>query len=177
MCKTTQTGNHRISKLLQGEPDQMPMIGMLWKLAKPAPGWPHSRRPQWSSRPSGAWLDWTRWVWFSWMHCLPEAPIAIRFYSLRLGSWYHSQRNYVGTIPAKILVSLNSRARVLKSQGTTCSMEACPEPHCEHRGWEMSTARPFIYSHIPSRSGHSHHSIRALAARLAQCVSEVLELR
>ena len=76
----TSTGNHKMSKPFQQGPDQMPAIGVPWKLAKPPPEWPHLwlERLSWNSRPGGAWHDWACWVWFGWRHSLPAAPTAIR---------------------------------------------------------------------------------------------------
>lgn len=42
-------------------------------------------------------------------------------------------------------------------------MEAHPEHRREHRGWGTPTTRPFIHSHMPSRSGQSLPFIRALS--------------
>lgn len=69
-----------------------------------------------------------------WRHNLPEALTALRVYSLRTpGRRYHSPRNYVGTTPTKIL-SPDSHAGVLQSQGTPHSVEVRPEHHRVHGG-------------------------------------------
>lgn len=82
----------------------------------------------------------------------------------------------MGTTPAQILVSPNSHARVLQNQGTPYSTEACQNmAHTWRVGEATCTAlqlltRPFQKWPIPP-------PVRALAARLACCVSAELELR